>query len=118
MSNSEDSSTGKECSRKGAKKIENVEELKGEPKDNHCHVYYIHRDGTTYCRPNREIDHETENDSTEIDGSPLRSDVSPTVHNEAQNIATAEITNDSPQIYSKGKAREIEQCADDRLILV
>jgi hypothetical protein len=118
MSNSEGTSTVKECSRKSLVKIEKVADLKSEPKDNQCHVYYIHRDGTTYCRPDQNFDHDTKTDATEIDTPPLRGDDSPVVNNEARNIGTTEIANDSLQNSSESKTQEIEQCSDDRLILV
>jgi hypothetical protein len=118
MSNSEGTSTVKECSRKSVVKIEKVVQLKSEPKDNLCHVYYIHRDGTTYCRPDQNFEHDTKTDAAKVDRPPLRGDYSPVVNNEARNIGTIEIANDSLQNYSKSKAQEIEQCSDDRLILV
>jgi hypothetical protein len=57
-------------------------------RDNYlCHVYYIHQDGTTYCRPDQNFEHETKTNATEINRPPLRSNDSPVVNNEAQNIA-------------------------------
>jgi hypothetical protein len=117
MSNSEDTSTVK-CGRKFVEKIEKVGELKSEPKANECHVYYIHRDGTTYCRPDQNFEHKTKTDALEINGLALRGDDSPVVNNKAPNIGTSETVIDNPQSSSKSKTQEIEQCGDDRLILV
>jgi hypothetical protein len=118
MSNSAGNSTAKECSRNSVVKIEKVSDLKGEPKNNQCHVYYTHRDGTTYCSPNRDFDAKVKIDAVEVDGSPLCGDISPTADHEVRNIATTEITIGSPQNSPRKERQEIEQCADDRLILV
>jgi hypothetical protein len=54
----------------------------------------------------------------EVDGSPLCGDISPTADHEVRNIATTEIAIGSPQNSPRKERQEIEQCADDRLILV
>jgi hypothetical protein len=96
MSNSEGTSIVKKCSHKSAVRFEKVVDLKSEPKDNLCHVYYIHRDGTTYCRPHQNLEYETKTDALEINGILLCGDDSPVVNNEAPNIGTIETAIDSP----------------------
>jgi hypothetical protein len=108
MSNSDGISTAKECSRKNLLKIESVSQLQGEPKGDECHVYYIHRDGTTYCSPDQKFDPKAENNAPDIGGSLLGV-------NETQDIPTNEIDIGTS---SRNETEEIEQCADDRLILV
>lgn len=109
------SSTAKECSRILATKIKSVVDLKGEPKHNQCHVYYIHRDGTTYCSSNQEFDQDLE---PKVRTNVLDLNSSEPRVNKVQNDPTNEIAIDKLKASSRAKSQKIDQCADDRLILV
>ena len=111
MSNNKGSNSTKQCGHISAGRIKSVKDLKGEPKDDKCHVYYIHRDGTIYCRPDQEFEPKPKHGALETNGSLSHNNGEQNTHKTG--TATNETKNSSII-----QTRKIEQCADDRLILV
>jgi hypothetical protein len=111
MSNIKGSNSAKQCGRNSAVKIESVKDLKGEPKGDKYHVYYIHRDGTTYRSSDQEFDPKAKHSALETNAS------LPHINGE-QNTHKTGTANNETKNSSIIKTQQIEQCDDDRLILV